>query len=272
MAREAFFLPAQQGHRFCLYTPASGNSEKAALIYLHPFAEELNKTRRMVALQVKALAEAGYSVLQIDLLGCGDSSGDFGDATWDGWLADVELAYQYLRQRSSATIWLWGLRAGCLIAASAAPRLPEKVKFLFWQPMLAGQVVFQQFLRLAAAGALFDADGGKGVVARLKTALAAGKEIEVAGYRLSPLLANPLVLAEVNPLNGVTSNLIWLDVSSREKPEISLTTTAQLDNWRNAGHQVEHQTVSGPGFWQSTEIELAPALFDATLAALEAAQ
>jgi esterase/lipase len=65
------------------------------------------------------------------MLGCGDSSGDFGDATWDGWLADVELAYQYLRQRSSATIWLWGLRAGCLIAASAAPRLPEKVKFLF---------------------------------------------------------------------------------------------------------------------------------------------
>jgi hypothetical protein len=138
--------------------------------------------------------------------------------------------------------------------------------------MLAGQVVLQQFLRLAAAGALTDADGGKGVVARLKAALAAGKEIEVAGYRLAPLLANPLALAEAKPLIGVASNLIWLDVSSREKPEISLSTTAQLDNWRNAGHQVEHQTVSGPGFWQSTEIELAPALFDATLTALEAAQ
>jgi exosortase A-associated hydrolase 2 len=206
------------------------------------------------------------------MLGCGDSSGDFGDATWDGWLADVELAYQYLRQRSTAPIWFWGLRAGCLIAAAAAPRLPEKVNFLFWQPMLSGQVVFQQFLRLAAAGALFDADGGKGVVARLKAALAAGKEIEVAGYRLAPLLANPLALAEAKPLIGVASNLIWLDVSSREKPEISLSTAAQLDNWRNADHQVEHQTVSGPGFWQSTEIELAPALFDATLAALEAAQ
>jgi len=49
MAREAIFLPAEHGYRFCLYTPASGNCEKAALIYLHPFAEELNKTRRMVA-------------------------------------------------------------------------------------------------------------------------------------------------------------------------------------------------------------------------------
>ena len=55
MAREAFFLPAENGYRFCLYTPAPGNNEKAALIYLHPFAEELNKTRRMVALQVKAV-------------------------------------------------------------------------------------------------------------------------------------------------------------------------------------------------------------------------
>ena len=272
MAREAIFLPAEHGYRFCLYTPASGNCEKAALIYLHPFAEELNKTRRMVALQVKALAEAGYSVLQIDLFGCGDSSGDFGDATWSAWLADVELAYQYLRQRSAAPIWLWGLRAGCLIAASAAPRLPEKVNFLFWQPMLAGQVVLQQFLRLAAAGELTDAGGGKGVVARLKAALAAGKEIEVAGYRLSPLLANPLALAEVNPLNAAASNLIWLDVSSRENPEISLSTATQLTNRRNAGHQVDHQTVSGPSFWQTAEIEQVPALLVATLSALEAVQ
>ena len=74
MAREAFFLPAENGYRFCLYTPALGGTEKAALIYIHPFAEELNKTRRMVALQVKALSEAGFTVLQIDLSGCGDSS------------------------------------------------------------------------------------------------------------------------------------------------------------------------------------------------------
>ena len=272
MAREAFFLPAENGYRFCLYTPAAGSSEKAALIYLHPFAEELNKTRRMVALQVKALAEAGYSVLQIDLLGCGDSSGDFGDATWSAWLADIELAYQFLRQRSSAPIWLWGLRAGCLIAAAAAPRLPEKVNFLFWQPMLAGQVVLQQFLRLAAAGELTDAGGGKGVVARLKAALAAGKQIEVAGYQLSPLLANPLALAEAKPLIGDAMALIWLDVSSRENPEISLSTATQLTNWRNAGHQVDHQTVSGPSFWQTAEIEQVPALLVATLSALEAVQ
>ena len=272
MAREAFFLPAENGYRFCLYTPATGSIEKAALIYLHPFAEEINKTRRMVALQVKALSEAGYSVLQIDLLGCGDSSGDFGDASWDAWLGDVELAYQCLRQRTSTPIWLWGLRAGCLIAASAAPRLPEKLDFLFWQPMVSGQALLQQFLRLAAAGALTDKGRGKGIVARLKAELAAGDDIEVAGYRLSPLMANSLELAEAKPLIGEARNLIWLEVSSRKNPEISPSTATHLVNWKNPGHQVVYQTVSGPSFWQTAEIELAPDLLAATLTALESTQ
>ena len=49
-------------------------------MYAHPFCEEMNKARRMAALQSRRLAALGYSVLQIDLFGCGDSSGDFADA------------------------------------------------------------------------------------------------------------------------------------------------------------------------------------------------
>ena len=138
--------------------------------------------------------------------------------------------------------------------------------------MVSGQVVLQQFLRLAAAGTLTDEGVGKGVVARLKAELAAGKDIEVAGYRLSPLMANSLEQAEANPSIGEARNLIWLEVSSRKNPEISALTATQHDNWRNAGHQLEHQIVNGPSFWQTAEIELARALFDATLAALEAVQ
>ncbi len=77
MAPEAFFLPvanAQHSQRFCLFHPAQGRASGAPLLYLHPFAEEMNKSRRMAALQSRALAEHGYAVLQIDLLGCGDSS------------------------------------------------------------------------------------------------------------------------------------------------------------------------------------------------------
>ena len=67
------------------------------MVYIHPFAEEMNKARRMAALQSRALAAAGFDVLQIDLLGCGDSSGDFGDATWNDWVNDVVHGCRWLR-------------------------------------------------------------------------------------------------------------------------------------------------------------------------------
>jgi len=80
------------GQRFALlYTPEPATKQRGAVVYVHPFGEELNKSRRMAALQARAMASAGYSVLQIDLLGCGDSTGDFGDATWEAWLADCAI-------------------------------------------------------------------------------------------------------------------------------------------------------------------------------------
>jgi alpha-beta hydrolase superfamily lysophospholipase len=70
MTFEAFFLPAASGQRFCLFhQPDSLTAARGAVVYVHPFAEEMNKSRRMAALQAKALAAAGYAVLQIDLHG-----------------------------------------------------------------------------------------------------------------------------------------------------------------------------------------------------------
>src|ERR1035437_5595730 len=123
MSLEAFFIPASSGQRFCLFhEPEPGISLRGALVYVHPFAEEMNKSRRMAALQARAMARAGYAVLQIDLYGCGDSSGNFGDATWNVWIEDVRLAHDWLRRQSTIDPWLWGLRTGCLLACEVAKR------------------------------------------------------------------------------------------------------------------------------------------------------
>ena len=148
---QPFFLPCSVGERFCLFHPASGKS-LGAVLYLHPFAEEMNKSRRMAALQARALAAAGYDVLQIDLLGCGDSSGDFADASWQAWRDDVLAGYRWLRSRSPAPLILWGLRAGCLLAAEVAADIPEAADFIFWQPVISGKQHWQQFMRLKMAG------------------------------------------------------------------------------------------------------------------------
>src|SRR5438105_15187960 len=116
---EVFFLPRSVGKRLCIYHPPAGQV-RGALVYVHPLAEEMNKSRRMAALQSRALAEAGYAVLQIDLLGCGDSSGDFSDATWQAWVSDVVQACHWVHARARAPLWLWGVRVGCLVIAEAA--------------------------------------------------------------------------------------------------------------------------------------------------------
>ena len=163
MPCEAFFLPSAAGQRFALlYTPEPATKQRGAVVYVHPFGEELNKSRRMAALQARAMASAGYSVLQIDLLGCGDSTGDFGDATWEAWLADVRLACAWLQERTAAPLWLWGLRSGCLLVNEAAQRMPTPVKLLLWQPVLSGKQFLQQFLRLKVAAEMLASDG-KGV-------------------------------------------------------------------------------------------------------------
>jgi exosortase A-associated hydrolase 2 len=152
---QAFFLAVETpvpGQRFCLFHPAQGDVVRGRVVYVHPFAEEMNKSRRMAARGARALAAAGFSVLQIDLHGCGDSSGDFGDASWQGWIDDVLRASRWLGGRdadhAAAPLWLWGLRAGCLLAAAAAARLDEACNFCFWQPVTAGRQQLQQFLRL----------------------------------------------------------------------------------------------------------------------------
>ena len=77
-----------------------GAAPRGRLLYLHPFAEEMNKSRRMAALACRALAAAGFAVLQIDLRGCGDSSADFGDASWADWQADVRVGMAELDRRA----------------------------------------------------------------------------------------------------------------------------------------------------------------------------
>lgn len=253
------------GQRYCLYHPAAQRRPLGALVYVHPFAEELNKTRRMAALQSRALAGAGYAVLQVDLLGCGDSSGDFADASWSAWLDDVVRAAHWLQQRVAAPLWLWGLRVGCLLAAEAAPIVGAR-RLLLWQPVAAGRQALQQFLRLKLAGDLL---GGapKGSVEQVRGRLAAGEAVDVAGYALSPKLARGLEGATLSPPPD-GGRLEWLEVSARPDGARSVHGAAAEARWRQAGWDTRSALVAGAAFWQSVETEEAPQLLASTLAAM----
>jgi exosortase A-associated hydrolase 2 len=267
MTFEAFFLPAASGQRFCLFhQPDPLITARGAVVYVHPFAEEMNKSRRMAALQAKALAAAGYAVLQIDLHGCGDSSGDFGDATWESWIEDVRLACDWLQQRSDADLWLWGLRTGCLLASAAAARVSQPSKLLFWQPVVSGKQFLQQFLRLKLAGEMLGGEG-KGLMDRLREQLSQGEAVEIAGYQLSPGLANGLERAELSPA-AQSSRIEWVELSGKADASLSPLASARIEKWQTAGHNTRGHLVCGPAFWQTAEIAECPALLDASILAM----
>jgi uncharacterized protein len=245
-----------------------GSAAVGLMVHVHALAEEMNKSRRMVALQARRFAEAGFAVLQIDLLGCGDSSGEFQDATWEEWLGDIELAASWLRARHSAPLWFWGLRAGCLLACAAATRDGQPVGLLLWQPPLSGKQVLQQFMRLRLAGAALDGEP-PGSREDPRAELAAGRIVVVGGYGVSPALAMGLEAASMQPPECVRE-AVWIEISPREDALLLPSTQKALQAWAAAGIEPAAQVVRGPAFWQTLEIEDAPALLDATLVAVQA--
>lgn len=187
---EPFFFDARPGTRFSLYhAPNPQVAPRGAILYVHPFAEELNRTRRMAALQSRAFAALGYAVLQIDLFGCGDSCGEFNAGRWQIWHDDLALAAGWLAERDSGPLTLWGMRLGGLLALDAAARLRPRC-VLLWQPFMSGRACMNEFLRMSAQ--LRDpAPGAPRSTAALRAQLAVHGAIEVAGYEV----AVPLVKA-----------------------------------------------------------------------------
>jgi exosortase A-associated hydrolase 2 len=263
---QAFFLPTGSGQRFCLFHPPQGDALRGCVLYLHPFAEELNCTRRVVAQQARVLAQAGYGVLQMDLSGCGDSEGEFADATWEAWLQDAKLAHRWLREHASGPLWLWGMRAGALLCPALANDLSEPCHLLLWQPAISGQQQLQQFLRLHAASQWLGA--GKASGQTPAQMLDIGQPVDIAGYTLSPALARGLAAAQLLPPLRPPGQLVWLELAAQAEPALSPASEKLLAIWRAAGWAVSAQALTGPLFWQTVGTDDAPALMQATHDAL----
>ncbi len=263
---EALFIEGAAGRLFCaLHAPLTTSATKGVIVYLHPLADEMNKARRMAALAARALAASGWWVLQPDLLGCGDSEGDFGAASWATWLDDAACAVRWLREQSGHAPVLWGLRAGCLLAAAAAGRMAPAPPMIFWHPAVSGRIHLQQWLRMKVAGAMIAGarKGGDGT-RQLREQLLGGGSVEVGGYMIAPALGTGLDGATLAPPVDA-GKLLWLEVSSAPAGELLPSSQSALQAWRAAGWQVDAAAVGGPPFWQTQEIEEIPELVRLTV-------
>lgn len=222
----------------------------------------------MTAWTARALAARGFGVLQIDLLGCGESPGDFGEATWDVWIEDALSACAWLRRRATAPIWLWALRAGALLTSAMLPKLGHATSLLLWQPVLSGPQYLAQFLRMKLAGErLADRDDALGTK-HMREQLRAGYALEVGGYLLSPAIAAGLEGLGSTTFEGTLDRVVWFEVSPFDSHELSPLAQSRIAALRGHGTHVDTLILRGPAFWQTVEIEDCPALISASVSSL----
>jgi len=255
-------LPVGEGHRFCVrHRPVAGDIV-GTIVHVPAFAEEMNRSRHLTARAARQLAGIGYDVLHTDPIGCGDSPGDFGDATWEQWVRDVVATAEWAHA-DRRPLWLFGLRAGALVAAAALSLLPPTTSLLLWQPVVSGRTHLVQFLRLKLAGGMVSEEERVGTKHLLER-ISRGESIDVAGYKISPALANGLATAELAVPAGYSGRVVWLEVVAADAG-MPPAAQATMTSMTAAGARVDAATVRGPSFWQSVELEDCPELTTATL-------
>lgn len=274
---DAFFLPTRRGSLFCLYHAPQGPVVRGRVLHLHSFAEELNTCRRISAQFARALAKSGYAVLQFDMYGCGDSEGEFGDATCANWLDNAFDALAELNRRASedanangCPLWFWGVRSGALLCAYMLKNMNTPCHLLWWQPVVSGQQVLQQWLRLDAAKAWLTQDKSS---KRLSPGelLKQGETVHVAGYAIAAAMAEGLTTLELKPKAPACSagaRILWMELTSSSSEALPPAVTRNAATWESRGWDVAVQAMNTPPFWQEFGDTNAQALVEASLASM----
>ena len=250
---EPFFFDVDPGTRFCLYhAPNPMLPPRGAILYVHPFAEELNLSRRMAAQQARLFAARGYAVLQIDLFGCGDSCGDFGAGRWPLWQRDLDVAADWLAERHAGPLAVWGLRLGALLAMDLAARR-EVERLILWQPLIRGRTCIAQFLRQASVSPANPAS--------LRTELAARGRIEVGGLELDLALARAIEACDAIDLAVTARTVHWF--SSAAMPR------RLAAHWQQRGIALDYHAAGILPFWSDPAHPECPSLLAATARAFD---
>ncbi|MDZ4264017.1 MAG: hydrolase 2, exosortase A system-associated [Pseudomonadota bacterium] len=264
---QPFFLQGSQGRLFALsYRPLETEARCHGVLFVPPFAEEMNKSRRMLTQQARLLAEDGYLTLLPDLYGSGESEGGFEHASWAGWCDDIVCGYRWLLENGAERVSVVAQRVGALLIAELLrQRAIELDRLVLWQPVVAGELFLNQFLRLRLAAEMTKNGAGKSSVSLIRQELEQQGSVEVAGYTLSRDLAQPLTDSRLELTSECFSGVLhWCELVAT--PDRPVTAVAQKGVATLQGHgvRVELHKIVGHPFWGATEIEDVPALLKTT--------
>ena len=264
------FLDCNGRRLFALDVAPAQGAPHAAVLYLPPFAEEMNRCRVHAANTARQLAGLGWRCLLLDPFGTGESTGEIHEPTWAMWLADAQVAFTWLAGQSGQVPALWGMRTGALLASDLFSQLhagagPLPTRLLFWQPVHDGKLFLNQYLRLRLASQLVH-EGARETTDIIRARLAKGQLVEIAGYPLSGALADGLAAQRMAAPQVLAQRpLDLLEILAQPGQEPSLPNRKLADAVRGAGGAVQISGVVAPFIWQSSDRADARQLAQATL-------
>lgn len=232
------------------------------VVHVPAFADEMNKSRHLVARQAVRLASSGMVVIVPDLCGTGESPEPFSAATWSIWREEVSCIVAYALDEGATAVSLWGLRLGCVLAADVAARSEGIHRLLLWASVPDGARQVAQFLRLLQASTAVAGSRG-GSVAEARAKLEAGEAVEVGGYSLSPALYLDLMAGDYASLDRARP--LRVDIIAVQRLGGTQSNLESLAaRWREQGHCCTVHSVAGPAFWATQELAFLPELLDLT--------
>jgi exosortase A-associated hydrolase 2 len=238
------------------------------VVMLPPLFEELNKSRRMYALQARSFASRGLIAILPDLHGIGDSEGDISTASLQIWRQDLDNVMQWIGESEKPQrIHVFGLRSAALFFGMIDSTVSPIASWILWSPIERGSRLVRDLFRQALIVARNRGDASitsKG----LRERASAQGYIEISGYRLSADLLGQLenlsVPESVPPAVGVH----WFDVRAGLNPGAGVREPASVGRWRDAGCEVDYRLCEGPPFWQTAEISTVAKLVEETTDAI----
>lgn len=184
-ALRPFFFTSQGARLFGCFHPAKEPAHALGVVVVHPFMEERQDAHAVLFDLARNLASAGFPTLRFDQYGCGDSEGEWDDATVSHWLTDVGSAVTALRAEASIPeVALVGLRFGATLASLAAASVGA-TKLALIQPVARGDTYVADLL-LANLASEMVLNRRAGVTKELLIErLASGASINLFGYHLT---------------------------------------------------------------------------------------
>jgi len=263
------FIEARSGHLFVSVRRPTHDVTTSVVLLLPAFAEEMNKSRRLLTLQAQTLCEAGFAVAVFDPFGTGDSQGAFGQACVEHWQDDCEDVLNFLAGEGFSECIPLCVRFGALLLDHVLSVSPLAINHaILWQPVTSGAQALNQFLRLQSAANMMSNDAGPSV-SDMQTQLKSGTAVEVAGYMVSPQLYTQSQLLKLDTLNTRKLRRIdWFAIAGSSDAPMPAAATRHVQRWNENGLYTRMKVIEGAQFWAATELVVVPELVARTTAAV----